>query len=542
MSKVRVGIMLDSLNMRNWQYQSITQLIESKYAEIDVIILNKNVTPKKSFSSRFKKLLFLFYEYIDEKIFKYKEDVFEIKTLNVSDYRIPVIFVNPKRKKFTSSLCVEDIARVNNYKLDVMIRFGFGIIDGDILNTPKYGVWSFHHGDNRHYRGSCPAFWEMHNAEDTLGVTLQVLSTTLDGGRVLSRSVLKLDKISLFKNRRLIYGKSTYILTTNIEKLFRNKNLNFATKNLIDAYSSKLYRNPTNIETIVFISKLFKAVSLKMYEKIFFKYRWDLLVQSNNMPSVVANKFIRITSPKGFFWADPFIVSEQGVEYVFFEEYDYSRKLGHISVITLDALKNGDVDKKFTIIQESHHMSFPFIFKYDEKYFMMPECSTAGSIKIYESSSFPYEWKYKCNIFDDIRAWDPVLLNFQGKWWLFVNMANDNNDSNNDLYLFYKTELFNDSWRSHPMNPISTDIRQSRAAGRIFKQGVDYIRPSQDCGPRYGHSIIFNRILILNENEYKEEPVQSIRPSFNENIKGVHTFNFNENYVISDAFTRCKRF
>ena len=34
-----------------------------------------------------------------------------------------------------------------------MLRVGFNIIRGEILNVPKYGVWSFHHDDEVKYRG-----------------------------------------------------------------------------------------------------------------------------------------------------------------------------------------------------------------------------------------------------------------------------------------------------------------------------------------------------------------------------------------------------
>jgi methionyl-tRNA formyltransferase len=67
---------------------------------------------------------------------------------------------------------------------DVVLRFGFGIIKGDVLNACEYGVLSFHHGDLREYRGGPPGFWEFQHGKAEAGVTLQVLNETLDGGQI----------------------------------------------------------------------------------------------------------------------------------------------------------------------------------------------------------------------------------------------------------------------------------------------------------------------------------------------------------------------
>lgn len=75
---------------------------------------------------------------------------------------------------------VDELASV-----DVVFRFGFGIIKGDVLTAPTHGVLSFHHGDIRTYRGSPTHVWEFLNDEPTSGVTLQQLTEKLDGGRIV---------------------------------------------------------------------------------------------------------------------------------------------------------------------------------------------------------------------------------------------------------------------------------------------------------------------------------------------------------------------
>ena len=67
---------------------------------------------------------------------------------------------------------------------DIVVRFGFGMIKGDVLDAPTYGVLSYHMGDIREYRGQPGGFWEFCNGENRMGVTVQRLTDTLDGGEI----------------------------------------------------------------------------------------------------------------------------------------------------------------------------------------------------------------------------------------------------------------------------------------------------------------------------------------------------------------------
>src|SRR6185312_10383200 len=80
---------------------------------------------------------------------------------------------------------------IRAYDLDVILRFGFGILRGEILTTPRYGVWSFHHGDELRYRGGPPCFWEIYRGDPVTGAILQRLTEKLDAGIVLRKGYLR---------------------------------------------------------------------------------------------------------------------------------------------------------------------------------------------------------------------------------------------------------------------------------------------------------------------------------------------------------------
>lgn len=105
---------------------------------------------------------------------------------------------------------------------DVAVRFGFGILKGDVLDAPEYGVLSFHHGDLREYRGMPSGFWEYLNGEDTAGVTLQRLSETLDGGEIAAYEPVDIaDARTWNEVRRRLFDASDGMLAKGVENIVR---------------------------------------------------------------------------------------------------------------------------------------------------------------------------------------------------------------------------------------------------------------------------------------------------------------------------------
>ena len=99
-----------------------------------------------------------------------------------------VIDVVPLRNGVVHRFNEADIAAVKRDSLDVIVRFGFNSLSGEILSAARYGVWSYHHGDNNKYRGGPAGFWEMYERNPLTAAILQILSDDIDGGQVIYRS------------------------------------------------------------------------------------------------------------------------------------------------------------------------------------------------------------------------------------------------------------------------------------------------------------------------------------------------------------------
>jgi hypothetical protein len=199
----------------------------------------------------------------------------------------------------------------------------------------------------------------------------------------------------------------------------------------------------------------------------------------------------------------------------------------------------GNYKKSIPVLQKNYHLSFPSVFEWMDHYYMIPESSANKTIDLYECAHFPCEWQFKMTLMRDIAAVDTTLFYHQGKWWLFTGIAEPEAAGPQfELFLFYSDELFTDQWQPHPLNPIVSDVKKARAAGRIFVKDGRLFRPSQNCSKTYGYGFDINEITDLSETEYCERTVSSVRPTWAKGIIGTHTYAYQKDLTVVDVLTR----
>jgi hypothetical protein len=111
---------------------------------------------------------------------------------------------------------VDDAAR----EADAGLLFGVGFVVGRVLSAFDHGVLSFHHGDVREYRGQPMGFWEYLDGEARAGVTLQRLSETLDGGRVVATDTVPVGDAARWRDvRSRLLAASPPLLATGLRRV-----------------------------------------------------------------------------------------------------------------------------------------------------------------------------------------------------------------------------------------------------------------------------------------------------------------------------------
>ena len=220
--------------------------------------------------------------------------------------------------------------------------------------------------------------------------------------------------------------------------------------------------------------------------------------------------------------------------FIFIEEYVYSKSKGHIALIKMD--KEGNYDYLGKILEKDYHLSYPFVFQFENNFYMIPETESNNNIELYKCTDFPKKWEYHGEIMNNVNAVDTTIFNYNDKWWMFTGMKENLGSSNSDeLFLFHSDNPLSNDWESHSNNPIISDVRQARPAGKIFSFKDDIYRPSQNSSKFYGYGISVNQINNITKNEYQETIVTSILPNWDNNISRVHTFAYDDGLSMIDA-------
>ena len=143
---------------------------------------------------------------------------------------------------------------------------------------------------------------------------------------------------------------------------------------------------------------------------------------------------------------------------------------------------------------------------------------------------------------EDVYAYDTTLFERDGTWWMFTNIkAIDGASSWDELYLFYSDDPINGSWQPHPLNPIVSDVRTARPAGRIYEESGRLIRPSQNSSYRYGYGLNLMEIQTLGKTEYSEKVKKQFFPDWDSSAKAVHSYTCADNLTVVDAIFRRRR-
>lgn len=548
--KIRIGLLIDDFSAPAWVYEMVGEIANSHYAEICLIVKRANTSAPKKFFQKWKAiynhLLYLLFVKFERKYIRNEPDAFAPKDLQEHLKNIPVMEVVVTGKKHSDYFSPEDVTAIKKFEIDVFIRLGFRILKGDILTAAKYGIWSYHHGDNFINRGGPAGVWEIFEKSSTTGSVLQILTEDLDNGKILYRSWSATDP-SIIRNLNNYYWKSLSFLPRKLKQLYEIGGPAFLEKietenNKLAFYSNRLYKTPTNFRFLVLlISHVMKWLRLRIWNLFNFE-QWILLYHFSKEPSISTSiyKYKSLIPPKDRFWADPFVMFKNSRYYIFIEEYIYKNKRGHISLIEMD--EEGNMTSPVPVLERSYHLSYPFIFEHNTELYMIPETFDNKTIELYKSKNFPCQWEFDRVIMNNIEAVDSTIYFHNNKYWLFTNIKERKGASVMDeLYIFYTDDPLTGNWLPHTCNPVISDVRKARSAGRLFIFNGLLYRPSQDCSVKYGYRVIFNEVVVLNENEYKERISSSISPDWNSKVIGTHTFSYDKNLTFIDALIKRKK-
>ena len=208
-----------------------------------------------------------------------------------------------------------------------------------------------------------------------------------------------------------------------------------------------------------------------------------------------------VTDIRAGFVADPFMVHEKDTWYLFFEAMDKDADKGDIALAT--SVDGFHWNYQKVVLDEPFHLSYPYVFKWENEYYMVPETKFAFSVRLYKAVNFPIKWVFVGNLLDNVAYVDSSLFYFNKKWWMFTTSG-----KNEFLHLFY-ADYLRGPWTEHSKSPVvRDDPNKARCGGRVLVVDGKIIRYAQDDLPKYGNKIRAFEIVELTTTDFKERELE----------------------------------
>jgi hypothetical protein len=198
------------------------------------------------------------------------------------------------------------------------------------------------------------------------------------------------------------------------------------------------------------------------------------------------------------FVADPFMLRTKRAWLLFFEVLNASTGRGEIGLA--ESADGRRWRYRGIVLREAFHLSYPHVFAWKGRCYMVPETLEAGAVRLYRADSFPGGWRPVATLVRGVLA-DPTPFRHARRWWMFGCPR----PYEHDTLSLYGAERLKGPWREHPRSPLRIhDPRGARPAGRVTVWKNRLLRFAQDCRPIYGSAVRAFEITRLTPEDYED--------------------------------------
>lgn len=517
--RLRVGILCNGTTFQRWQAEAIRAVLAVP-GVVPVVLVVKaeddtNGSGRQRSLPHWRTALYR----------RYRAKYMKVSSMDLVDLSyelegIPIVRARVDLQGISEHFTADGLQAIAAHAPDVLLRFGFNILRGGILQLPRYGVWSFHHGDEQKYRGGPPGLWEIMQGDPVTGAILQRLTEKLDGGIVLRKGWFKTIDHSL---RETV---DTVLRATAIWPAQVCRDILAGRHEVVDGAASTttapIHRYPGNLTFLHFLWKQalnkarFHRDELRRHEE------WNIGVLYQPIEALLAERpslNVRwLPSPaSGTFRADPFgYRTGDGRLNVLYEKYNYDHGRGEIA--RLRPRRDNFLKRSRTVLSNGSHLSYPFLLDVHGVRYVVPECAASGRVDAYITNEDGSELVFDRTVLDE-PLYDPTIVEHGGRWWLFGTKAPL---TNVELHVYHATHPLG-PYTPHAQNPVKLDVRSARPGGTPFRHEGQLYRPAQDSSLTYGHRIAINRIVELSPDRFHEETVRVVGPIKGAYSAGLHT-------------------
>jgi hypothetical protein len=539
---VRVGVILDSLSVPAWVAKIIRDIQASGFARIILVMLP--LAKKERFLRRIIRRplsfsLFRLYEKLDSWLMKHLRagpDAFQPVDIrpDVASAAFATIASPPEEPEDPADQATS--SRIAAAGPDLLLDLRVGTAAPALAAYSRYGVWRLQHGSDSRSSADAPLFAETYERNPVSESSLQVFAENFDGPRTIYRSFSSTNFVSLYRTRNRLYWKTAEFIMRRLRDLQRygwDYICSLCVCSDVDSRHEVGPSTPTNLTMVLFLFGLLLALIARRGRALLFKEQWVLAVRGRGAEASAKgwNGVRLIIPPADRFYADPFIYRQGDKTYVFFEDFRFNTAKGLISYFEIGP--DGKYTEPEVVLERDYHLSYPCLFEWQGQTYLLPETGANRTVELYRSVEFPRRWERERVLMENIDARDATLAYHNGRFWLFALVPVEPTLFD-ELHLF-SAESPLGPWLPHPKNPVVSDVRRARPAGRLFWVNGQLFRPAQDCSIRYGRAIVIHRIEVLSEADFREVVVRRIDPEWFPGNLATHTLNRDGDFEVLDA-------
>jgi hypothetical protein len=487
---LRFGLLCDGKQLRRWQIDCVSALEDTGNAHASLLIVDDRSTamPRSS-------LLWRLYG----KALLDHSPLARLLPLPEQLAALPVI--SAERRS-------ED---VQSHELDFILDFSAHEPSAALHSGARRGVWAFRFGNQVKEDQAPPGFWDCLQGATTTGAELVRLS---DQPGLLERLWS-----GVFKADAAFFGRLT-------DKILRNalasparvsrtwKDGDNAPPVQVFMPSPPPRPGPSNRDTIRFVFKQANGLLTKVARRLFRHQLWRVGIIDAPVQEVTgltdaarASPPVRwLPNPAERFLADPFAIETEGGLLLLAEDYRWTTARGMISGVRLS---DTQVSEPRTVFDLPVHMSYPYLLRHERQLYCVPETNEAREVALYALDEQSLEWSKVEVLVGGRRLADSTIFEWNGRWWLLATDVEDDQVLN--LHAWHAPSLTG-PWEEHAANPVKTDVRSSRPAGRPFVHEGRLYRPAQDCSDVYGGAVTINRVVELTPTHFLEETAAMVHP------------------------------
>lgn len=201
-------------------------------------------------------------------------------------------------------------------------------------------------------------------------------------------------------------------------------------------------------------------------------------------------EFALATAPDNQWCADPFVYEVDGEHYIFVEQYVNEKEKGCIGYFHFE---NGVPVNKGIVIENSYHMSYPDVFEYGGRFYMIPESSANSTIDLYVAEHFPDNWRKLKSLIAGAKYVDSTVYQ-EGDSFYLISYT---------MVGGYEVHVFSLDMEKQELKLISKkryEKNVARPGGRLFMENGKLMRSAQDCSRKYGEQLIIYEVDALNQD------------------------------------------